>query len=106
MFVSLANMILLFNNLRHNIKQQFTECKISSKILRWTMGVLLALQAAICYTATGSIVMLINHTMMIGVVEIVFTYRIKTIEYLEKLANKYKVSVDQKGDVSKWKGKQ
>lgn len=98
MFVSLANLILLFNNLRHNYKQQFTECKISSKILRFTMGLLLALQAMICYTATGSIVMLLNHAMMVGVVEIVFTYRIKTIEYLEDLASKYKVTISQKGD--------
>lgn len=97
MFLSIINIILLVNNLRHNIKQRFTECKISSKILRYTLGMLLLLQCTICYTATGSIMMLFNHIMAIGVIEIVLTYRIKTIEYLENLANKYKYSLVEKG---------
>lgn len=103
MTTSIINIILLANNLRHNIKQQFTECKENSKILRFTLGILLLLQCMICYSATGSIIMLFNHFMTIGVVEIVLTYRIKTIEYLEKLANKYKYSAKEKGEVKECK---
>lgn len=103
MFLSIANLILLFNNMRHNMKQQFTECKLNSKILRYSLGLLLAVQALICYSATNSVVMLLNHAMMIGVVEIILNYRIKTIEHLEQLVSKYKLksTIDQKGDVNK-----
>lgn len=98
MVLSIANIMLLGNNLRHNIKQQFTECKISSKILRWSLSLLLILQALICFTTTNNIIMLVNHIMAIGVVEVVLTYRIKTIEYLEDLASKYKYSM-KKGEM-------
>ena len=90
--------MLLLNNLRHNILQQFTECKVSSKILRWSLSLLLIVQTLICFTATNSIIVLINHLIGIGVVELVLTYRIKTIEYLEDLAGKYKYSM-KKGEM-------
>lgn len=89
MFLSVVNLILLSNNLRHNLKQQFTECKEDSKLLRFTIAILIGLQAFICFTKDHSWIMLGNHLMTIVVIEIVLSYRIKSIENLERLAAKY-----------------
>ena len=87
-FLSIINIILLISSLIHSMKQQFTECKTNAKILRLTIAILMILQAFICYEMNHSIVVLGNHIMTIVVIEIVLNYRIKSIEYLEKRADK------------------
>ena len=86
-FLSIMNVILLISNLIHNTKQRFTECKTNAKILRFTIAVLIGLQAFLCYKINSSIVLFGNHFMTIVVIEIVLTYRIRNIEYLEKRAD-------------------
>lgn len=86
-FLSIMNVILLISNLIHNTKQRFTECKTNAKILRFTIAVLIGLQAFLCYKINSSIVLFGNHFMTIVVIEIVLTYRIRSIEYLEKRAD-------------------
>lgn len=88
MFLSVINIILLIGNMVYNSKQKFTECKANAKILRLTTAILMGFQALLCYRANPSIVELGNHLMSIIIIEIVFNYRIKSIEHLEKLANK------------------
>lgn len=88
-FLSVVNLLLLNNNLRHNKKQQFTECKENSKTLRFTMGIFVIFQALLCFVRNSSWVMLGNHLMTLVVIEIILDYRIKSIEHLEKLANRY-----------------
>lgn len=87
-FLAIINVILLISSLIHNMKQRFTECKTNAKILRLTIAMLMILQAFICYEMNHSIVVLGNHLMTIVVIEIVLNYRIKSIEYLEKRADK------------------
>lgn len=87
-FLSIMNIILLISSLIHNMKQRFTECKTNAKILRLTIAMLMLLQAFICYEMNHSIAVLGNHLMTIVVIEIVLNYRIKSIEYLEKRADK------------------
>ena len=41
LFLTGTNIILLIDSTRHNIKQQFTECKYDAKILRFTIGLLM-----------------------------------------------------------------
>lgn len=87
-FLAIINVILLISSLIHNMKQRFTECKTNAKILRLTIAMLMVLQAFICYEMNRSIVVLGNHLITIVVIEIVLNYRIKSIEYLEKRADK------------------
>lgn len=87
-FLSIMNVILLISSLVHNIKQRFTECKVNAKILRFTIAMLIGLQAFLCFKTDPNIVSLGNHLMTIVVIEIVLDYRIKSIEYLEKRADK------------------
>ena len=87
-FLAIINVILLISSLIHNMKQQFTECKTNAKILRLTIAMLMILQTLVCYKINHNIVILGNHLMTIVVIEIVLNYRIKSIEYLEKRADK------------------
>lgn len=87
-FLAIINVILLISSLIHNMKQQFTECKTNAKILRLTIAMLMVLQILVCYKINHNIVILGNYLMTIVVIEIVLNYRIKSIEYLEKRADK------------------
>lgn len=87
-FLSIINVILLVSSLIHNTRQRFTECKTNAKILRLTIAMFMLLQAFMCYEMNHSIVVLGNHLMTVVVIEIVLNYRIKSIEYLEKRADK------------------
>ena len=87
-FLSIINVILLISSLIHNLKQRFTECKTNAKILRFTIAMLIGIQAFLCYKDNPNIISLGNHLMTIVVIEIVLTYRIRSIEYLEKRADK------------------
>lgn len=88
MFLSVINIVLLVGSLIHNSKQRFTECKANAKILRVTVALLIGLQAFICFKAHPNLISLGNHLMTIMVIEIVLDYRIKSIEHLEKLADR------------------
>lgn len=85
-FLSIINIILLISSLVHNVRQQFTECKINAKILRLTMAVFIGLQALLCYEAMPSLTAFGIHLMTIVVIEVILNYRIKSIEYLERRA--------------------
>lgn len=88
MFLSIINIILLSDSMRRNIKQQFTECKETAKILRLTIAPLIVLQALLCFEQTHYTIMLCNHLTIMVIVEIILNYRIRSIEYLEQMASK------------------
>lgn len=96
----LVNIILLADAMKHNIKQQFTECKEDARILRFTLGLLAIVRMFSCFSTTLNWIALTDYAMIIGVIEIVLTHRIKSIELLEKLARRVTVDniLDQKGD--------
>lgn len=87
-FLSILNIVLLASSLIHNIKQQFTECKINGKILRLTIAALIGFQTMLCFQREYNLISLGNNLMTLIVIEIVLNYRIKSIEYLEKKACK------------------
>lgn len=92
-FLSIINIILLISSLINNIKQCFTECKMNAKILRFTIAMLIGLQAFLCYKINFNIVPFGNHIMTLIIIEIVLNYRIKSIEYLEKRAGQLKRNI-------------
>lgn len=89
MFLSTVNIMLLVNTLKHNIKQQFTECKEDAKLLRFTIALFIAFQSLLCFQKGHDWVMFANHLMTVVLIEIILNYRIKSIEHLEKLASKF-----------------
>lgn len=99
--LSLINVILLTDAIKHNVRQQFTECKEDARILRFTLA-LLALFRMVSCTCSDNFdwIRLTDYIMIIGVIEIVLAHRIKSIEYLENLASKFNRSrtPDQKGE--------
>jgi len=101
MMLFLINVMLLTDAIKHNIRQQFTECKENARILRFTLA-LLALFRMVSCTCSDSFdwIRLTDYVMIIGVIEIVLAHRIKSIEYLENLASKINRSrtLDQKGE--------
>lgn len=101
MMLFLINVILLTDAIKHNVRQQFTECKEDARILRFTLA-LLALFRMVSCTCSDSFdwIRLTDYIMIIGVIEIILAHRIKSIEYLENLASKINRSrtLDQKGE--------
>lgn len=89
MMLFLINVILLTDAIKHNIKQQFTECKEDARILRFTLALLAIFRMVSC-TCSDSFdwIRLTDYVMIIGVIETVLAHRIKSIEYLENLASK------------------
>lgn len=100
MVLSITNVILLYNSIKNNVKQRFTECKESAKILRFTLPLLTTFQALICFTNHYDLIALCNHLIIVVITVIVLSYRIKSIEYLENLANRFAKdnALDQKGE--------
>lgn len=88
-FLSIINLILLSSSLIYSIKQRFTESKANAKVLRFTMALLILAQSMACFRVGHDFIMLGNHLMNMVVLEIVLNYRIKSIEHLEHLANKF-----------------
>lgn len=88
-FLSIINLILLSSSLIYSIKQRFTESKTNAKVLRFTMALLILAQSMVCFRVSHDFIMLGNHLMNMVVLEIVLNYRIKSIEHLEHLANKF-----------------
>lgn len=100
MILFLVNIILLVDAMKHNVQQQFTECKEDARVLRFTLGLLALVRMFACFRAELDWIALTDYVMIIGVIEIVLAHRIKSIELLEKLARR--VTIDdipsQKGD--------
>jgi hypothetical protein len=86
--LSITNIMLLINSIKFNIKQQFTECKINAKVLRVSL-VLLIVFHTICIESAFSKIAIRDYILSTAIVELVLTYRIKSIEYLEKLASRF-----------------
>ena len=82
--LSIVNIMLLCNSMKYNMKQQFTECKVSLKILRFTLG----LGAVIHILIYFNLATLADYVLMLSSIEGILTYRIKCIDHLENLANK------------------
>lgn len=86
--LSITNVMLLINSIKFNIKQQFTECKINAKVLRVSL-VLLIVFHIICIESAFGKIAIRDYILSVAIVELVLTYRIKSIEYLEKLASRF-----------------
>ena len=85
----LVNIILLVGAMRHNLKQQFTECKEDARILRFTLALLALFRMLSCICAEHfNWIRLTDYIMITGVIEVILSYRIKSIEHLENLASK------------------
>ena len=86
--LSITNIMLLINSIKFNIKQQFTECKINAKVLRVSL-ILLIVFHTICIKSAFGKIAIRDYILSTAIVELVLTYRIKSIEYLEKLASRF-----------------
>ena len=95
LFLTGINIILLIDSIRHNIKQQFTECKYDAKILRFTIGLLMLFHMI----ESTRLIKFANYLISIVAIEIILAFRIKSIEYLEKMANQFakEKELNQKG---------
>ena len=95
LFLTGTNIILLIDSTRHNIKQQFTECKYDAKILRFTIGLLMLFHMI----ESTSLIIFANYLISIVAIEIILAFRIKIIEYLEKMTNQFakEKELNQKG---------
>lgn len=91
-FISIAlcivNLFFLFDSTKHNIRQQFTECKMDAKILRFTLFILMGFNMLLYFRKVLDWTVLTDYALIISTIEIVLTHRIASIEYLEKLANR------------------
>lgn len=95
----IVNTLLLTDSVKHNVKQQFTECKSDAKILRFTLGLLITFHMLAYFETHFDWAILTDHLMILSIVEIMLTNRIRSIEHLEKLASKVRKNdtLDQKG---------
>ena len=95
LFLTGTNIMLLIDSTRHNIKQQFTECKYDAKILRFTIGLLMLFYMI----ESTNLIIFANYLISIVAIEIILAFRIKSIEYLEKMANQFakEKELNQKG---------
>lgn len=95
LFLTGTNIMLLIDSTRHNIKQQFTECKYDAKILRFTIGLLMLFYMI----ESTNLIIFANYLISIVAIEIILEFRIKSIEYLEKMANQFakEKELNQKG---------
>lgn len=97
--LSIVNIMLLIDSIKHNIKEQFTECKTDAKILRFTIGLLMGSHMLLYFKEDFNWVVLMDHVMIVITTVITLNYRIKTIEHLENMVRHFaKDDVpDQKG---------
>lgn len=86
--LSLINVMLLGNSLKFNKRKQYTECKVTTKILCITMAALLLFHI-FCAWNNASITGLRNSILALSLVELALGYRISCIEYLEKRADQF-----------------
>ena len=81
MMLFLINVILLIDAIKHNLRQQFTECKEDARILRFTLALLAIFRMLSCSCESFDWIRLTDYVMIIGVIEIVLAHRIKSIEH-------------------------
>lgn len=86
--LSIANIMLLISTLHHNACQHFTECKANAKILRITLAALVICRM-ICLGGYLVPIILLYYVANIAMIELFLGFRIKCIEYLEKLASQF-----------------
>lgn len=86
--LSIVNIMLLISTLLHNARQRFTECKTNAKILRITLAILVICRM-ICLGGHLTPIVLLYYIVNIVMIELFLCFRIKCIEYLEKLANQF-----------------
>lgn len=89
MLVSALNLVLFSNCMRHNVNQRFIECKMDLKVLRITVIPLMICQILFCLSKGLDLIMLMNHIGIVILVELILTYRIKNLDYLENLVDQY-----------------
>lgn len=89
MLVSMLNIVLFGNCMRHNIHQRFIECKMDLKTLRVTVIPLMVVQIWFCFTQGLDLIMLMNHIGIAILVELILTYRIKSLDHLVDLVEQY-----------------
>lgn len=89
MLVSALNLVLFGNCMRHNVNQRFVECKMDLKVLRITVIPLMICQILFCLSKGLDLIMLMNHIGIVILVELILTYRIKNLDYLENLVDQY-----------------
>lgn len=89
MLVSMLNIVLFGNCMRHNMHQRFIECKMDLKTLRVTVIPLMIVQIWFCFTQGLDLIMLMNHIGIVVLVELILTYRIKSLDHLVNLVNQY-----------------
>lgn len=89
MFLSILNIMLLIDSTKHNIKQQFTECKCDAKVLRFTLGILMVFHIALLFKNNFSFVIFTDYLASTIGIEMILNFRIKSIEHLEKMANQF-----------------
>ena len=89
MLVSMLNIVLFGNCMRHNMHQRFIECKMDLKTLRVTVIPLMIAQIWFCFMQGLDFIMLMNHVGIVVLVELILTYRIKSLDHLVNLVNQY-----------------
>jgi hypothetical protein len=89
MLVSMLNLVLFSNCMKHNINQRFIECKMDLKVLRVTVIPLMICQILFCFSQGFDLIMLMNHIGIVVLVELILTYRIKSLDHLVNLVNQY-----------------
>lgn len=89
MLTSALNLVLFSDCIKHNINQRFTECKTDLHVLRITVIPLMVCQILFCLSQGFSLIMLMNHIGIVALVELILTYRIKSLIHLENLVNQY-----------------
>lgn len=89
MLVSMLNLVLFSNCMKHNVNQRFIECKMDLKVLRITVIPLMICQILFCFSQGFNLIMLMNHIGIVVLVELILTYRIKSLDHLVNLVNQY-----------------
>lgn len=89
MLLSVLNLVLFGNCMRHNVNQRFIECKMDLTTLRVTVIPLVIAQILFCFSQGTDFIMLMNHIGIVIFVELILTYRIKSLDYLERLVDEY-----------------
>lgn len=104
MFITIAlsvlNLILLMNDIKFSLKQQFTESKLLAKVLRFTILPLLIFQMWLCLLRGYNGIVLGDYLMSIAIIEVTLTFKIKCIKHLEEMANQFAKDniLDKKGE--------
>ena len=98
LILSIINIIIVGSSLKHNIKQEFIECKATAKIARITVGLFVIVQAFSINKYNLNWITLSNQLTSLCMIEAWLSYRIKSISHLEELARDYSKKKGRNGD--------